>query len=147
MEGDYMTAVAEGKFADLIADFEKDKRKENDGVWMTYKRHQFLIARAHRNNTKFFKTLEERMRPFQWAIDRGNFAAIREAANEQMQIIYAETVLLGIRNTETKESLPYSSEDGFALFKKLPDFWDEVFKFAGNEQNYTPDQVELDSKN
>jgi hypothetical protein len=135
------------KFDDIVEDFAKDSKKENDGVWMTYKRHQFLIARAHRNNTKFLKTLEEKMRPFQWAIDRGNFGAIREAANEQMQVIYSETVLLGIRKLGSTEMLDYTPEDGVALFKKLPDFWDDVFKFSGNETNYTPDQVELDSKN
>lgn len=140
-------ATFQDKFAALIEDFKKDEKKESDGVWMPYRRHEFLIARAHRDNKSFLKLMEERMRPYQWAIDRGDFSALKDVATGVMQGVYSETILKGIRDTATKESLDYNAEDGVSLFKQLPDFWDEVFKFSNAGQNYAPDAVKLDSGN
>jgi hypothetical protein len=135
-----------GKFDDLIADFAKDSVKENTGVWMTYKRFQYLVARSHRDNVAFLKVMEERMRPYQWAIDRGNLAALKDVANDVMQGVYAETVLKGIRKIDGTV-LDYQASDGVALFKQLPDLWDAVFKFANADENYSPDAVKVDSGN
>src|ERR1035437_10798946 len=118
-----------GKFDDLIADFAKDSVKENTGVRMTYKRFQYLVARSHRDNVAFLKVMEERRRPYQGAIDRGNLAALKDVANDVMQGVYAETVLKGIRKVDGTV-LDYLPSDGVGLFKKLPDLWDAVFKFA-----------------
>lgn len=157
IKGDYnMAAIVKDFLKDVVEDFAKDSDKERSGVWMTYKRFQYLVARAHRNNTKFMKLMEERMRPYQWALDRGNFDALREVANEVLQGVYAETILLGIRRVPAKdadgnalpeERLPYTPEDGVALFRALPDFWDETFKFAGASEIYAPSQVKADSGN
>jgi hypothetical protein len=141
-----MTELA-SRFSDIVSDFAKDNEKETKGVWMTFGRHEFRIARAHRNNTKFLKIMEQEMRPYQWAIDRGNFEAIRVQADEVMRTVYSKTILTGIRKLDTKEELEYSPEDGVALFKQLPDLWDTIFKFSNQESNYTPDAVEADSKN
>lgn len=133
--------------ADVVEDFAKDSEKENKGVWMPFKRFEYLVARAHRNNTKFLKTMEEKMRPYQWALDRGNMNALRDVANDVMQEVYAETILLGIRRIDTKEPLPYTVEDGVALFNRLPDLWDEIFKFATSTEPYSPAQIKDDSGN
>lgn len=134
------------KFADIVADFEKDATKENEGVWLTFGRHEFLIARAHRDNVAFAKLMEERMRPYQWAIDRGNIAALKGVAKDILQQVYAETILKGIRKLD-KTVLDYQPADGVQLFQRLPDLWDEVFKFANGADNYSPDQIAEDSKN
>lgn len=134
-------------FADIAADFAKDAGKENDGAWMTYKRFEYLVARAHRDNIAFAKMLEERMRPYQWAINRGDMSALKDVANDVLQEVYSETVLKGIRRAVTKEALPYTPADGVSLFKKLPDLWDNVFKFAQSDEPYSPDAVKDDSKN
>lgn len=134
------------KFAGIIGDFKKDSAKETAGVWMTYKHFKYLVARAHRNNVEFLKTMETEMRPYQWAIDRNNFAAIKDAAETAIQAVYAKTVLLGISKLDGTV-LDYTPDDGVALFAQLPDLWDEIFKFAGNEGNYAPDAIEADSKN
>lgn len=134
------------KFSDLIEDFAKDKAKENDGVWMTFKRHQFLIARSHRDNIAFVKLMEVRMRPYQWAIDRGNLAALKDVANDVMAEVYAETILKGIRKLDGTP-LAYEPADGIALFKQLPDLWDAIFKFANADENYSPDAIKEDAKN
>lgn len=138
--------------AGIAEDFAKDAAKETGGVWMTYKRFQYRVARAHRNNAKFLALMELRMRPYQWAIERNNFQALRNVAQDVMQEVYAETILLGIRPVPTADAaepaeLPYEAADGVALFGKLPDLWDNVFQFAGNESNYSPDQIKDDSKN
>lgn len=135
------------KFGDIVEDFKKDSKKENEGVWMPFKRFEYKIARAHRDNVAFAKLMEERMRPFQWAIDRGNMTALKEVANDVLQVVYAATVLKGIRRVGTTESLAASEDDYIALFKQLPDLWDAVFKFAQGEENYSPDTVEQDSGN
>jgi hypothetical protein len=135
------------KFAEIVADFAKDATKENGGVWMRYGRFEYLIARAHRDNTAFAKVMEEKMRPYQWAIDRGNVNAIKGVAQDMLKESYAETVLKGIRRADTKEALDYAPEDGVKLFTMLPDLWDEVFKFAQSGENYSPDNVTADSGN
>jgi hypothetical protein len=134
------------QFDELVEDFAKDPKKETDGAWMTFGRHEFLVARSHRNNVTFLKLMEKEMRPYQWAIDRGNFGAIKDAANDVMKVVYAATVLKGIRKLDGT-ALDYTPEDGVELFKKLPDLWDAVFKFSNTDQNYAPDQIEADSKN
>jgi hypothetical protein len=134
-------------FADIAEDFAKDASKENDGVWMPYKRFEYRVARAHRDNTAFAKMMEERMRPYQWALNRGDMAALKDVANDVLQEVYAETVLKGIRRVGTKEELAYSPKDGVALFTKLPDLWDNIFKFAQSDEPYSPDAVKDDSKN
>lgn len=134
------------QFKELIEDFAKDSTKENQGVWMTYKRHQYLIARAHRDNVAFSKLFEQKMRPYQWAIDRGNSAALREVAKDVLQEVYAETVLKGIRKNDGT-LLDYQPSDGVTLFNKLPDLWDAIFKFANADENYSPDQIKADSGN
>lgn len=131
---------------ELAKDFAADPKKETDGVWMTYKRHEYLITRAHRNNVAFFKTMEQEMRPFQWALERGNIDAIKDAAGEALQRIYARTILRGIRRLDGTV-LDYKADDGVALFKQVPDLWDKVFEFAKGDSNYSPDQVDLDAKN
>lgn len=136
----------DARFDDVIADFAKDPAKENEGVWMNYGRHQFLISRAHRNNARFLKLLEQEMRPYQWALDRGNLSAIKDAFADVLQTVYSKTVLLGIRKLDGTV-LDYSPEDGVALFKKVPDLWDKIFAFSNNESNYSPDKIEADSKN
>src|SRR3974390_1791979 len=115
------------KFAELIADFEKDSKKENDGTWMTYKHFQYLVARSHRNNVAFFKLMEKELRPYQWAIDRGNFAAIKEVANEAVQKVYAETILRGVRRVGAVTEMPLTTDEKIDLFKRLPGLWDEIF--------------------
>lgn len=141
-----MTDVTQGKFGDLIEDFAKDAEKENNGVWMTFKRHQFLVARSHRDNVAFLKLMEVRMRPYQWALDRGNLAALKDVANDVMQGVYAETILKGIRKLDGTV-LDYKPEDGVSLFKQLPDLWDAIFKFANSDENYSPDSIKADSGN
>lgn len=135
-----------GKFDEIVADFQKDAAKENSGVWMTYGKFQYRIARAHRDNTAHKKLMEEKMRPYQWAIDRGNTAALKGVALTVMQEVYAETILLGIRRV-SGEDMAYVPADGVGLFAQLPDLWDEVFRFANAGENYTPDQVKDDSGN
>jgi len=130
----------------VVDDFEKDSSKENKGVQMTYRNHRYLVARAHRNNVGFLKLMETEMRPYQWAIDRGNFAAIKGVALEIMYGVYAKTILLGVEKLDGTK-LAYTPEAGVELFKRLPDLWDAVQQFAQNEMNYSPEQVEADSKN
>lgn len=134
------------QFADLIEDFAKDPKKESEGVWMAFGRHQFQVARAHRNNVAFMKMMEQELRPYQWAIERNDWDAIKEVAAEALKKVYSKTILRGIRKLDGTP-LDYTPEDGEALFTKLPDLWDAVFKYAGTDKNYAPDKVVADSKN
>lgn len=145
-------------FDAIASDFARDSDKETKGSWMIYGKRRYLIARAHRSNVAFQKRMEEEMRPYQWAIDRGNFDAIKDVSNAIMQKVYAETVLLAIESLPAKpgesgKSLDYTPEDGVSLFEQLPDFWDAVFKFSDAGRNYTkdtsysPTDVKADSGN
>lgn len=147
--------IVADKFADIVADFAKDSSKEVSGVWVPYKGAEYRIARAHRNNTAFSKLLEEKMRPYQWAIERNNLQSVKTAVDAVMRGVYAETVLKGIRTIcktvdgveVPGKELDYETSDGVALFNKLPDLWDFVFKQANAEESYAPDAVKDDSGN
>lgn len=128
----------------ISSDFARDSVKEQKGAWMIYGKRRYLISRAHRNNVAFQKMMEEEMRPYQWALERGNADAIKEVAQSVLQKVYAKTILLAIESIpakpgETGTSLEYTPEDGVMLFDALPDFWDAVFKFADTARNYNID--------
>jgi hypothetical protein len=127
----------------VAADFAKDTDKENKGTWATYKSRQYLIARAHRNNTGFAKTVEAQMRPYRRLIDAGNMEAMKDKAAEVMQAIYAASVLLAIKDVDGSD-IPYTAADGVELYKLAPDFSDFVFKFANQEDNFA---LETEAKN
>lgn len=147
----------------IASDFARDTSKEVKGAWMIYGKRRYLIARAHRNNVAFQKMMEVEMRPYQWAIERGNLDALKDVTNTVLQKVYASTILIAIENLPvpaTKDSpalpatsLDYTPADGVMLFEALPDFWDSVFKFAESGRNYAldhgynPDEVKDDSKN
>lgn len=136
-------AVAKSLLDIVKADFGKDGAKENAGSWTIYKSRQYLIARAHRNNTNFAKSVEKQMRPFRRLIDAGQLDAMKDKALEVLQAVYAESILLGAKDTDGS-LLTYTPADGVAMFKAVPDFWDFVFKFANQEDNYI---LETESKN
>lgn len=119
-------------------DFAKDTAKENNGVWAPYKSREYRIARAHRNNVGFSKTVESQMRPYRRLIESGNQEAMKDKAAEVLQSIYASSVLLGIKDAEGE--IPYTAADGVELFKMAPDLWDFVFRFANAEDNYALEQ-------
>lgn len=127
----------------VAADFAKDGVKESGGVWATYKSRQYLISRAHRNNTAFSKAVEVQMRPYRRLVEAGNLEAMKDKAAEVMQSIYASSVLLAIKDTDGSD-IPYTGADGVELFKMVPDFWDFVNKFANQEDNFV---LETESKN
>ena len=81
----------------IASDFARDSTKESDGVWMTYGKRRYKIARAHRSNIAFQKGMEEAMRPFQWALERGNHEALQGASQVILQKVYAETILKEIQ--------------------------------------------------
>lgn len=123
-------------------DFAKDSAKETGGTWAFYKSRQYLIARAHRNNPAFLKEIETQMRPFRRLIESGNMDGMKEKSVEVMQTVYATSVLKGIRDDEG--DIPFTPADAIELFRTVPDLWDFVFKFAGQEDNYARD---AESKN
>jgi hypothetical protein len=151
--------MANQSLLDVVTkDFARDASKEGKGAWMVYGKLRYLIARAHRNNVAFQKAMEEEMRPYQWAIERGSLDAIKEVTQHIMHKVYAETVLLAIERLPNAdgtsgERLDYTPADGIELFTKLPDFWDAVFKFADTGRNYaraesySPEAVKDDSGN
>lgn len=128
----------------ISSDFARDIEKESKGAWMIYGKRRYRIARAHRNNVAFQKMMEEEMRPYQWALERGNADAIKDVAQAVLQKVYAETILLAIESMPEKKgeagkAMDYTAEDGVMLFEALPDFWDAVYKFADTGRNYTRD--------
>lgn len=142
----------------VASDFARDSDKESKGVWMVFGKRRYLIARAHRNNVVWQRRMEEEMRPYQWAVERGNLEAIKDVMQAIMQKVYAETILLAIEELPIKagdvgKPLDYTPEDGVTLFDALPDFWDAVFKFSDAGRNYakdvgySPKQVEADTGN
>jgi hypothetical protein len=125
-----------------IADFSKDNAKETGGAWAHYKGRQYLIARAHRNNVLFSKIVEAKMKPYRRLIDTGNIEAMKDRAAEVMREVYAESILMGVRDTDGQD-IPYTSEDGKVLLA-VPDLWDFVFKNANQDDNFA---TEAESKN
>lgn len=132
----------------LYAAFATNKSIETDGVVVKYgPKTSVRIARAGGSNTAFSKRYEALMRPYKRLAQTGQMDA--EVSADIMRRLYAETVVKdweGVTNREGVE-LDFTVDNAMALFKDLPDLFDDLVSHSMNATLYREEVREADSKN
>lgn len=126
--------------------FGKDEKKEIDGVWFSYGKNKFLIARACTTNVKFRKLVDSELKPFRALLRADNFEPIKDVLPEVFKDVYAQSILLDWKLSGAPDA-KYTVEDGREAFNRLPDFWLWVQERAKEEDAYRRDAEEAEIKN
>jgi hypothetical protein len=129
--------------------FATDQTTEKSGIEIDYGEFWIKIARAGGANKKYNRVLESVSKPYRRAIANGSLP--NEKANEILQEVYARSVVLGWGGPGMVDPegnpLECSVENCIALFKRLPDLFDDIKSQAESFINFKIDQAEQDAKN
>jgi hypothetical protein len=112
------------------------------------------ITRMSASNKRYTKELNRVTKPHQSAIQ--NDAMDNDLARKMLQEVFADTILLGWDNlpkseltgvdTDTDE-LPFSRDNALALFKELPDMYDDWEARANKAAAFREKEREVSAKN
>jgi hypothetical protein len=144
--------------SDLYAMFGTERSKETEGVWIVYgadkdKDPRFKVARAGGENLKYNQAMVRKIRPYQRVINnQGNApdAATLKLIEKLTQEAFVETWLLewaNVKDQKTGALIPFTQENAFALFKKLPDLYRDLADQSQQLTNFRSDEVEAAAKN
>ena len=120
-----------------------------DGTFIT-----FVVARAGTDNPDYKKVADRIYAPHRQAIDRGVFPDAK--MKELTMQVFAEGGVIGWKNMPKAEVTgdekdtgyeAYSKENALAVFKRLPEVYNELITFSTNRNNYLRQQVEADVGN
>lgn len=117
------------------------------GVTLDYSVFQITILRAGGANKKYSKALNENMKPYRAAFERGDLDD--ETSEEILLKSFVQGVVLGWsgnigRNGKKEE---YSEEACIAVFKELPDLFDDVKKQANDKSLFRAANEAIEEKN
>lgn len=141
--------------------FKTDLNAEVAGVWIDVsvndingKPTRIKIARMSQANKRYTKALNSSTQPHQSAIQQG--AMDNELARRLLQEVFADTIILDWENlpkceltgveTDT-DDLEFSKENVLALFKEMPDLYDDWETRAQRAAAFREAQVEVTAKN
>lgn len=142
-----MTGVHES----VLAQFTTDKAIETKGKWVDVGPAKFLLARAGGSNTKFQKSIEAVMRPYQRLIQMDQLS---EAEASKLTVKpFVETVLLGWENVrpavqdedgewQIGEPIPYSKDKAVEILSSHPDLFRLLLSESTKIGNFAPDFVQ-----
>jgi hypothetical protein len=141
--------------------FKTDKNAEIEGVEIEVgiNDHNQLpitirIARMSASNKRYTKELNRVTKPHQSAIQ--NDAMDNELARKMLQEVFADTILLEwgnlpkselTGNEEDTELLEFTRENVLALFKELPDMYDDWEARANKAAAFREKEREVAAKN
>ena len=112
------------------------------------------IARMSQGNKRYTKELNRVTKPHMSAIQ--NDAMDNELARKMLQEVFADTILLGwsnlpkselTGNEEDTELLEFTRENVLALFKELPDMYDDWEARANKAAAFREKEREVAAKN
>lgn len=125
----------------MYEQFQTNKQREKEGVWLDYTSFMVRVARAGGSNKSFQKKMEQLTRPYRRAIATGTMED--EQAETLMRQAYAEDVILdwkvkqadgsylqGIEGPN-KELLPFTPENVQATLQALPELFADIREQAG----------------
>jgi len=141
--------------------FKTDRTAEIEGVWLEVavndhnsKPIRIKISRMSSSNKRYTKELNKVTKPHQSAIQ--NDALDNDLARKMLQEVFADTVLLDWENLpkselngndEDTELLEFNRENALALFKELPDLYDDWESRAQKSAAFREQEREGASKN
>ena len=122
--------------------FATDQKAEAEGIVHTVSPGiSFTLARAGGANARYTKLLAAKIRPHTRQLNDGTIDL--DLANGLMIEAFAETVLLGwkgITDVEGNE-MPFNVENAVALFKQLPDLFEDLREFASKSANFRTQEI------
>lgn len=131
----------------IYSAFKTDKQLEETGIWLNYGDFKIKIARAGGSNKRFENSCKNRLKGYERALQIG--ALSNDKANELMQEIYAESVILdweGVKD-EDGNTLEYNKENVLKVLKDLPELFKDLEDNSKKIALFRQDILEKDLKN
>lgn len=141
--------------------FKTDQKAETEGVWIEIGMNdhngrpiRIKISRMSSSNKRYTKELNRVTKPHQSAIQ--NDALDNDLARKMLQEVFADTVLLDWDNLPKSEltgneadtdDLEFTRENILALFKEMPDLYDDWEARAQKASAFREAQQEAAAKN
>ncbi len=141
--------------------FKTDQTAEVEGVWLDVavndhngKPIRIKLARMSSTNKRYTKALNTVTKPHQSAIQ--NDALDNELARRMLQEVFADTILLDWDNLPKSELtgdesdtelLPFTKDNAMALFKEMPDLYDDWEARAQKAAAFREAEREANAKN
>jgi hypothetical protein len=127
--------------------FKTDKTLEEAGIWLNYGDFKIKIARAGGGNKRFENSCKNRLKGYERALQIG--ALSNDKANELMQEIYAESVILDWEGVEDEQGnqLEFNKANVVKVLKDLPELFKDIEENSKKIALFRQDVLEKDSKN
>lgn len=141
--------------------FKTDKVAETEGVWLEIgindhngRSIRIKLSRMSTSNKRYTKQLNTVTKPHQSAIQ--NDALDNDLARKMLQEVFADTIILDwdnlpkselTGNDEDTEDLEFNRENVLALFKEMPDLYDDWEGRANKASAFREAEREVAAKN
>lgn len=144
----------------LSKQFKTDTTKEVDGVAIEFGANAdgtvptFWISRMSKANVAYTKALDKATRPYRRAMDLGTLD--NDVAERIFAEVFATTVLRGWDNVQLSDVTgeesdtgfaPFNKENVLALFKRLPELYDDLQAQAKSAALFKTESIEAETKN
>lgn len=137
----------------IFKQFGTDSKKESEGVRIEYGENKdgtiptVIIRRAGRSNSKYSKALEAATRPYRRQIELGTMS--EDKAEKIFKGVFVDTVIIGWENIQDNKgvNIPFTKENAMDVFEKLPEWYADLQKQAGDLSNFRSDAMEDEAKN
>lgn len=133
----------------LSKQFKTDEKAEQNGVPVEFSANAdgtiptFIVGRANRTNKKYMQALERITKPHRRALEMKTLP--KEKGEEIWMQVFIQGNLFGWQNVllsdvtgdEKAEGFaPFTNENAVALFKRLPDLYDDLASRSGEAANF-----------
>lgn len=144
----------------LSSQLKTDPNKEVNGVPVEFEPNNdgsvptFHIGRMVSTNQAYQAALTSATAPFKRAIQLGTFS--EKKSTEINRTVFVNTLLKGWENVLLSDVTgdpaaegfaEFSKANAFALFKNIPDIYNELFMFSNSINGYLVDRLEVEAKN
>lgn len=137
----------------LYSQFTTDTKLERDGILLEYGTASngqpitIRIARAGGANAQYLKRMEALVKPYRRQIQTETIDP--KVVDKLVRQVYAETVVLGWENVESRDGqpLPYSRDNCLKLFDDLPDLFLDIQEQAQRAALFRTELREADAGN
>lgn len=137
----------------LYKNFKTSSVLEEEGIFVKLKANEdgtiptFKIARASRNNKRYVKTFEAKIRPFKDEIESGNLDP--ETDKRIMVDIFVSGVLLDWKNVQDENNKPmlFNRDNAIKLLTDLPELYEFLNNKASDMKNFLEANLKGDEKN
>lgn len=137
----------------LFKAYKMNKQAEVEGITIKFGANDdgsipsFKIARMGSSNTRYMKTLEIEVKPYQRQIELDTLDKMLEA--EVLRRVFVRSVLMAWENVQGEDGTPlaFNEENALQLFRDLPELYTALAAEAMKMQNFRAALLESNAKN